>query len=146
MLRINKNLALNASKHLLLGKMALSDWIRRTSVRWSPISSIHPHAAYINGYAIQSRQPDSAFVCQGRQSGVYACCGGLQVGISWWNPGLAECGGCYSCPWQCSEASQRKDLYMKVRSEWELSPIAGERVWQYAFSLAQAWRKQEYSI
>ncbi len=100
--------------HMLFGKTALSGWICRTSLQWLPISSIHPHAAYINRYAIESRQPDSAFVCQGRRSGVYACCGGLQVGISCWNPGLADCGGCYSWPWQCSEASQRKDLYMKV--------------------------------
>lgn len=126
MQRINKNEALNAWKHLLSGKTALSGRICRTSLRWLPISSIHPHAAYINRYAIQSRQSDSAFVCQGQLSGVYACWGGLQVWISCWNPELADSGGCYSWPWQCSEASQRKKVYMKVG--WELSPIAGERV------------------
>lgn len=91
-----QNVALNAWKHLLLWKTALSELMCRTSLWWLPISSIHPHAAYINGYAIQSRQHDSAFVCQGRLSGVYACCEGLQVGISCLNLGLAECGGCES--------------------------------------------------
>lgn len=130
MQRINKNAALNAWKHLLLGKTALSGWICRTSLRLLPISSIHPHTAYINTYAIQSRQPDSAFVCQGQLSSVYSCWGGLQVWISCWNPGLTDSGGCYSWPWQCSEASQRKKVYTKVGSEWEweLLPIAGERV------------------
>lgn len=109
------------------GLERMNSLVASTSLRRLPISSIHPHAAYKTADAVQSRQPGSGFVCQGRWNSVFTRSGVSQGWINNSDPSSRMAVGVFH---KCALRGATDKTSILNRGQGESTPIAEMTNWR----------------